>query len=288
MTTISRMSDTAEISEEISSTDDFDLSLLIAMIASAQTELIHLRKLNNDLLLLAKREQANRRYYQNTRKKDSPPSSSTSTSSSSSSSKFPSWSELSNGISDAFFRRKYRMTKKQFDKLCDRIQSKVGSTEFRPENGRGVGGKVRVAIALRILCGGSYLDLVGRAYGINSSVSVYNYFHTFIKWVNRTFTFPLKGLLEGLRQDDIDSIAKLKEISSDFAVDSDNCFVGCIGAIDGIAIRIRCPSDDPNPGSYYCRKNFYALNAQAICYQEYAVHRQFPSTTCRMLSLTSA
>lgn len=158
------------------------------------------------------------------------------------------------------------MTKKQFDMLCDRIQSKVGITEFRPENtSGGVGGKVRIAIALRILCGGSYLDLVGRAYGIHSSQSVYNYFHTFIKWMNETFAFPLKGLLEGLRQDDIDSIAKLKEISSDFAVDSDNCFAGCIGAIDGLAIRIRCPSEDPNPGSYYCRKNFYALNVQAIC-----------------------
>ena len=39
--------------------------------------------------------------------------------------------------------------------------------------------------------------------------------------------------------------------------------------IDGIAIRIRSPQikadGAEDPGNYYCRKGFYALNAQAIC-----------------------
>ena len=43
-------------------------------------------------------------------------------------------------------------------------------------------------------------------------------------------------------------------------------FYGVMGALDGIAIRIRCPqlSDVPDPGNYDCQKEFYALNMQAI------------------------
>jgi hypothetical protein len=46
-------------------------------------------------------------------------------------------------------------------------------------------------------------------------------------------------------------------------------FLGCIGALDGLAVKIRCPmlSDlISDPGNYYCRNGFYdALNVQAIC-----------------------
>jgi len=39
---------------------------------------------------------------------------------------------------------------------------------------------------------------------------------------------------------------------------------GCIGAIDGIAIKIRNPHDDLNLSNFYCRKQFYALPLQAL------------------------
>ena len=42
-----------------------------------------------------------------------------------------------------------------------------------------------------------------------------------------------------------------------------------VGAIDGIAVKIRKPrvrSDKvSNPDSFFCRKGFFALNVQAIC-----------------------
>ncbi|KAL7535946.1 hypothetical protein ACHAXR_006829 [Thalassiosira sp. AJA248-18] len=115
------------------------------------------------------------------------------------------------------------------------------------------------------LCGESYLDLIGRAYGVESPQSVYNYFHTFIDWIKVTFDFPFVSLLQGLNRGDPASIEKLHAICSEFAVDSDNCFVGCICAMDGLAIRISCPSNVIDPANYICRKNFYALNIQAIC-----------------------
>ena len=59
----------------------------------------------------------------------------------------------------------------------------------------------------------------------------------------------------------------LKEIATDFGARTEGVYNGCMGAIDGIAIRVKCFStnDVPDPGNYYCRKGFYALNVQAIC-----------------------
>ncbi|KAL7531965.1 hypothetical protein ACHAXR_005934 [Thalassiosira sp. AJA248-18] len=273
MTTFSKISPVADVAEELRSTDDFDLTLLIAIVTAAQTEQAHLEKVNADLLFAAKREARNRRHYQKKKRarhrqvqadtervlyeqsEETP----------SPKSKFPTWSTLSDEISDIVFRRKYRMSKTQFDLLCHRIQEKVGEDVFRSENNQGLCGQIRIAIGLRILCGGSYVDLLGRAYGVQAISSIYKYFHTFIGWVDETFDFPLVGLLRGLNAGDQDAIEKLHEISADFAVDSDHCFIGCIGAIDGLAIRIKCPSNVSDPGNYFCRKNFYALNVQAIC-----------------------
>ena len=228
MSTISKISDASVFAEELGNVDDFDLTLTVVMLAAAQNELTHLNKLTQDLLYVARREQIDRKYYAKRRRKrrrtnrsidiDDEPSYYSSTRTSKS--KFPSWSELSDNISDNIFRRKYRMTKQQFDLLCERIQTKVGVDAFRPENNQGLGGKVRIAIGLRLLCGGSYLDLIGRAYGVESMQSIYNYFHTFIGWVDETFDFPLVGLLEGLNRGDADAIAKLKEMSSEFGIRS--------------------------------------------------------------------
>ena len=43
-------------------------------------------------------------------------------------------------------------------------------------------------------------------------------------------------------------------------------FNGVVGAIDGILIKIKCPSlmEVGMPKHYYCRKGFYALNVQAV------------------------
>ena len=41
---------------------------------------------------------------------------------------------------------------------------------------------------------------------------------------------------------------------------------GCIGALDGWLVRIKSPSEKEcrNPGKYFCRKGFYAINVQVI------------------------
>ena len=47
---------------------------------------------------------------------------------------------------------------------------------------------------------------------------------------------------------------------------SDGIMQGCLGAIDGWLVCIRCPTrkEVKNPGKYFARKGFYALNVQVI------------------------
>ena len=39
---------------------------------------------------------------------------------------------------------------------------------------------------------------------------------------------------------------------------------GCVGALDGISIKIRKPEADLIPAAYWCRKHYYAILVQAI------------------------
>eukprot|EP00961_Rhodomonas_salina_P296795 3936662-Rhodomonas_salina.1 len=43
-------------------------------------------------------------------------------------------------------------------------------------------------------------------------------------------------------------------------------FRGVVGAVDGILIKIWCPSEGeyPKPAQFYTRKGYYALNVQAV------------------------
>ena len=178
--------------------------------------------------------------------------------------------------SDATYKRYFRLSRESFDKLCTTICSSVGEDVFRSENwlkdasvqsgapqssGGHMCGEVRVSIFLRILAGASYLDLM-----LGFQVShdpVYQSFRIVTGWLNKTFDFPLVAAIEN------EDLQYLEDVSSSFAHGSSGgAFMGCIGALDGIAIKIKRPTRSksiPNPGNYYCRKAFFALNCQAIC-----------------------
>jgi len=292
MTTFSRISPANQFEKDLQEVDDFDLGLTAALLCSAQIEIANLQQLHKDLIDVVERTERNSRYWSSRGKSrhksktqrlqwaadtnnddgiDIGSSGSNSIGGGNLKSKFTSWEFIRDSISDRLFRRKYRMSKAQFNLLCDKIREKIGDDAFRIKNTQALCGYTKVAIGLRILCGGSYLDLIGRAYDVQAPKSIYKYFHTFIDWINKTFDYPWMSLLQRLNTNNGDMIAlqKLDEISGNFAVDSGGSFLGCIGAIDGIAIRIRCPTKEKDgvhdPGNYFCRKNFYALNVQAIC-----------------------
>lgn len=188
-------------------------------------------------------------------------------------------------LTDARFRRYFRLTRPSFAKFCVAMIDTVGVEVFKPEGsfdpvqlpgggvrpstgggaintcGGSMSGEVRVAIFLRLLAGASYLDLMVIFQVTHDPV--YRSFRMVCDWVNRSFTFPLVPALE------TEDTEYFKAISATFADGSSRGhFTGCIGALDGVAIRIRKPTlsrDIRDPGSYFCRKGFFALNCQAIC-----------------------
>ena len=60
----------------------------------------------------------------------------------------------------------------------------------------------------------------------------------------------------------------MKEAARDFAIQSNRFFVGAVGALDGWLVKIGKPTKNQdqvqNPGSYFSRKGFFAVNVQVI------------------------
>jgi hypothetical protein len=185
----------------------------------------------------------------------------------------PTWTGLCNRVSDTHFRRQFRMSRNTFANLCTALSTAVGQHTFRPEQlvlstsnsashvNRGglIPGEIKAAISIRILAGGSYLDLTP-LFDVSVS-SIYAIFDEFLGWVLKTLDFPLQRLIHDKNWNALHAIAE------PFSYGSNGVFSGIIGAIDGLAVRIRSPqlTEVSDPGNYYCRKGFFALNVQAIC-----------------------
>ena len=183
------------------------------------------------------------------------------------------WESFCSRLSESHFRRMFRMTQNMFKGLCNRIIDCIGSDVFRSEQylrektggeeriGKSplISGEVKCALSIRMLAGGSYLDLVP-LFNVSSG-HLYVVLETFLAWILATFEFPLTRLLRD------QNWSALQELAAEFAAKTDGVFYGPFGALDGLAVRIRSPSlkEVSDPGNYYCRKGFYALNVQAIC-----------------------
>ena len=120
-------------------------------------------------------------------------------------------------------------------------------------------GEVKLAIALRILSGGSYLD-VSEIFHVTPT-ACYKMLHKVLKeWIcdNRMHKIDINEYLNNK--------SLMDETATEFSESSDNHLKNVIGALDGWLVRIKCPSSDEvkNPGNYHCRKGFYALNVQVI------------------------
>lgn len=57
-----------------------------------------------------------------------------------------------------------------------------------------------------------------------------------------------------------------KIFSTTFGQRSEGIFSGTVGALNGWLVKIKCPSlwECKNPGKYFCRKGFSAINVQVI------------------------
>jgi len=180
------------------------------------------------------------------------------------------WSFFCDKVSDCHFRRMFRMEPDVFKRLCQTVCASITESIFKPEEHlmkklgsdgvlKRISGEVKMAVCLRMMAGGSYLDLVP-LFDVSSG-HLYKIFDTFLDWILLTFEFPLVQWLRGQNWSAFEALA------SSFAEKSNGVFYGPFGALDGLAVRIRSPTlrEVAGLGNYYCRKGFYALNVQAIC-----------------------
>jgi hypothetical protein len=183
------------------------------------------------------------------------------------------WPEIRDKFSDTVFRRMFRMSKESYyEILCLKIVDEVGEEQFKPcdylmskgktlqekcttFHGGVISGELKLAMAIRMLAGASYLDLLD-TYDVGP-VSIYASFHHTISWINQTFDFVLHRMLA---EKDADG---LQRIADSFSTLSNGVFGGILGALDGVAVKIRCPSSTRDGvvdvGNYFCRKGFHAF-----------------------------
>jgi hypothetical protein len=202
-----------------------------------------------------------------------------------------SWAQFQQYLTDRQFRRYFRMERGCFDYLCERIIDNVGERDFKSESylrdfkngdateadtmhktnilhahehttGGFVSGEVKLALTLRLLAGGSYMDLA-LLFDVGFSTA-YEIFHKVIKeWILDDRLIKINGI------DYCDDNERMEEVARGFAAASKNVINGCIGAIDGWIVKIRKPRkkkdlNGGDPATFFSRKGFFGINVQAI------------------------
>ena len=163
------------------------------------------------------------------------------------------------------FIQHYKLSRFLFDHLLGQItpmllQSKRGQQNAINSSGSVVDIKTKLAVALRYLAGGNYLDIC-MAYGISKN--------TFFS--NRCGVWKTIEAIYQVTKDEIEfpynDINKLKNLESGFANYSFQRIRGCVMAVDGWVCRTRPPykKEVENVRCFYNRKGFYGLVVLAGC-----------------------
>ena len=178
-------------------------------------------------------------------------------------------------LSDAEFRRAFRVSKTSFQRLLNALSLALDRdvNQARRSSGGEVESAVRLAVTLRMLAGGSYHDQM-LSFNLGRS-TVFQIFHDTISAIVKTLKMP------GVPLHDVD---KLMELSTRFNESRQNPspLFGCVGALDGISIAIQKPPDEYVPRNFYCRKGMYAMPVQAIVDSRY----RFLYMSCRCVGST--
>jgi hypothetical protein len=169
-----------------------------------------------------------------------------------------SWEEFQSNLTERQFRRYFRMSKECFELLCNKIKNNIGEKAFKSEDflwqhlnryadnkfyfqdaheqstGGIISGEIKLALTLRLLAGGSYLDLsilfeMGFTY-------TYEIFHGVIeKWILDNRLVNIDG------SDYCSDIDRMSAVAGGFSLGSNGVINGCIGAIDGWIVKIIKP-----------------------------------------------
>jgi hypothetical protein len=194
------------------------------------------------------------------------------------------WDTRLKSLTDKKFQRRYRIDKEGFDILLADIK------QYLPRVRRGgVCNELKLAMTLRWLAGGSYLDIAGAqaplpvrsqsvytqcvSQGIHADLhgvsedTMYRHVWKIIRAIDRKFKLPLINQLNnvhlpssGTDRSDVETVAQ------GFDEKTHGVMSGCIGAVDGIAIKLdaRTLADVDSKAAHWCRKGFYSLNYQVV------------------------
>ena len=159
---------------------------------------------------------------------------------------------------EGMFERKYRMSQKAFENLVSLIQPIIDYDENKNRYAL-VSVQVMLAITLRLLAGGSYLD-VYENYGVC--------FKTLYGLRDKVISAILSCDCLKIRFPTTEN--GLHEIRLGFMeASSYNLFHKCVGCIDGMLQEITCPSRedcDGNQDGYFSgHYQTYGLNCQGMC-----------------------
>jgi hypothetical protein len=195
------------------------------------------------------------------------------------------WATFQQDLTDRQFRRYFRMSKFLFRRLCDHIEDFVGPEEFKSEKylearllsppkfanniihahqkstGGMICGEVKLAMTLRILGGGSYLDM---AMIFKSTFNHANKLFVRIvnNWLCHSSFYPINGVAY------LNDEKRMAKVATEFAQSSCGVINGCIGALDGWVVKIRKPTlnvDEVNePSSFYSRKGYFSSHARKV------------------------
>ena len=161
-------------------------------------------------------------------------------------------------LSDAIFEKMFRVDRSTFNELSELVDPIVKRNELKSiqSSGSCIPTDTRLAVTLRWLAGGSYLDLCF-AWGI--SIACF--------FSDRGVLWPtIEALDEVLKLGfPLNDISALEEISNGFNRHSNGIMNGCVLAIDGLAVRTRQPyvTENKNTKSWRCRKGGFALIVMA-------------------------
>jgi hypothetical protein len=163
-------------------------------------------------------------------------------------------------LDESTFKRMFRVDRGTFDEILDTISPFLEKSSNKAINSSGspISNKNRLAITLRWLAGGSYIDLCF-AWGVAA----------FTFYSERGVLWPTIEAIDfayhmGLPLDDTD---KLEELSKGFYDQSGGILDGCVVAIDGFAVLTRQPYDNEvlYKKDYRYRKGGFAIVVIAGC-----------------------
>ena len=144
------------------------------------------------------------------------------------------WEQRVGELTDAEFRRIFWMSRESFGVILSRVRERIKKDERRALNGACgvVPPELRLAMMLRFLAGASYLD-IGWVYGVHRS-TLYAVIWETIEVINETLSLVFDASDETQMISLADGFMKRGRVGSHL--------YGCVGALDGICVKIARPS----------------------------------------------